>query len=54
MALLLMLPLLPLHLTTFQGVGAVILDEFHERSLDADTALALILDCQKWARPDLR
>jgi hypothetical protein len=31
-----------------------VLDEFHERSLDADTALALALDCQAWTRPDLR
>lgn len=37
-----------------QGVGALLLDEFHERSLDADTSLALALDCQAWARPDLR
>lgn len=37
-----------------QGVGALVLDEFHERSLDADTALALALDCQAWTRPDLR
>lgn len=37
-----------------QGVGVLLLDEFHERSLDADTALALALDCQAWTRPDLR
>eukprot|EP00879_Flechtneria_rotunda_P014220 GHRR01014857.1.p1 GENE.GHRR01014857.1~~GHRR01014857.1.p1 ORF type:complete len:278 (+),score=99.70 GHRR01014857.1:687-1520(+) len=37
-----------------QGVGAILLDEFHERSLDADTSLALTLDCQTWARPHLR
>ncbi|GBF89428.1 ATP-dependent helicase [Raphidocelis subcapitata] len=36
------------------GVGAIILDEFHERGLDADLALALTLDTQRWARPDLR
>jgi ATP-dependent helicase HrpB len=36
------------------GVGAVILDEFHERSLDADFGLALALDAQDGLRPDLR
>ncbi len=36
------------------GVGLVIFDEFHERSLHADTALALCLDMQKGLRPDLR
>ena len=36
------------------GVGAVLFDEFHERNLDADTALALCLDVQRLARPDLR
>jgi hypothetical protein len=29
-----------------QGVGAVLFDEFHERNLDADLALALTLDLQ--------
>ena len=28
------------------GIGAVLFDEFHERSLDADLGLALALDCQ--------
>lgn len=37
-----------------EGVGAVLLDEFHERSLDADLALALALDCQRGLRDDLR
>ena len=37
-----------------EGVGAVIFDEFHERSLHADTALALCLDMQQGLRPDLR
>ncbi|GAB0112837.1 ATP-dependent helicase HrpB [Acidisoma sp. C75] len=37
-----------------EGVGAVILDEIHERSLEADLALALCLDAQKLLRPDLR
>jgi ATP-dependent helicase HrpB len=37
-----------------EGVSAVILDEIHERSLDADLALALCLDAQAMLRPDLR
>lgn len=36
------------------GIGAVLFDEFHERSLDADFGLALALDCQKGLREDLR
>ncbi|MDP3175895.1 MAG: helicase-related protein, partial [Phenylobacterium sp.] len=36
------------------GVGCVIFDEFHERSLDADLGLALALDAQSLLRPDLR
>lgn len=36
------------------GVSAVIFDEFHERSLDADFGLALALDVQRGLRPDLR
>lgn len=36
------------------GVGLVILDEFHERSLQADLALALLLDVQQGLREDLR
>ncbi|EEM2500911.1 TPA: ATP-dependent helicase HrpB [Salmonella enterica subsp. indica] len=36
------------------GVGLVILDEFHERSLQADVALALLLDIQQGLRDDLR
>src|SRR5262245_12134409 len=35
-------------------VGAVLFDEFHERSLDADLGLALALDCQHGLRHDLR
>ncbi|EEG2943153.1 ATP-dependent helicase HrpB [Salmonella enterica] len=35
-------------------VGLVILDEFHERSLQADLALALLLDIQQGLRDDLR
>ncbi|NCL80496.1 ATP-dependent helicase HrpB [Citrobacter braakii] len=36
------------------GVGLVILDEFHERSLQADLALALLLDVQHGLRDDLK
>ena len=36
------------------GIGAVLFDEFHERSLDADLGLALALDCQRGFREDLR
>ncbi|SNS45313.1 ATP-dependent helicase HrpB [Actinomadura meyerae] len=36
------------------GVGTVILDECHERHLDADTALAFLLDVRAALRPDLR
>ncbi len=36
------------------GVAAVIFDEYHERSLDADLGLALALDVQGALRPDLR
>jgi ATP-dependent helicase HrpB len=36
------------------GIAAVIFDEFHERSLDADMGLALALDAQTGLRDDLR
>ncbi len=36
------------------GVSAVLFDEFHERSLDADFGLALALDSQSALREDLR
>jgi ATP-dependent helicase HrpB len=36
------------------GIGAVLFDEFHERSLDADLGLALALDCRRGFREDLR
>jgi ATP-dependent helicase HrpB len=36
------------------GVAMVIFDEFHERSLHADLALALALDVRKGLRPDLK
>src|SRR5881394_1222964 len=36
------------------GVGAVIFDEFHERSLNADVGLALALDARRHVAPELR
>lgn len=36
------------------GVSAVLFDEFHERSLDADLGLALALEARDGLRPDLR
>ena len=36
------------------GIAAVLFDEFHERSLDADLGLALARDVQQALRPDLR
>ncbi len=37
-----------------EGVAAVLFDEFHERSLQADLGVALALDAQAVLRPDLR
>lgn len=37
-----------------EGVGLVIFDEFHERSIHADVALALCREAQQVLRPDLR
>ncbi|MEQ5205137.1 ATP-dependent RNA helicase HrpB, partial [Providencia rettgeri] len=37
-----------------EGVGLVILDEFHERNLQADLGLALLLDSQQALRDDLK
>jgi ATP-dependent helicase HrpB len=37
-----------------EGVGAVLFDEFHERSLDADMGLAFARDSQGLLREDLR
>ncbi len=39
---------------TLRGVDCVILDELHERSLDADLCLALLERMQRTARPELR
>lgn len=37
-----------------EGVGMVIFDEFHERSIHADVALALCREAQQVLRPDLK
>jgi len=37
-----------------EGVGLVLFDEFHERSLNADLGLALCLDVRRNLRPELR
>ncbi|WP_336755815.1 ATP-dependent helicase HrpB [Pantoea sp. USHLN298] len=42
------------HDPMLDGVALVILDEFHERSLQADLALALLLDVQQGLRDDLK
>jgi len=42
------------HDPMLDGVSLVILDEFHERSLQADLALALLLDVQQGLRDDLK
>lgn len=39
---------------TLDGVSAVIFDEFHERSINSDLALALTRQCQGVIRPDLK
>jgi ATP-dependent helicase HrpB len=39
---------------TLRGVSTVILDEFHERHLATDLALALLARLQRASRPDLR
>jgi ATP-dependent helicase HrpB len=39
---------------SLEGVAAVLFDEFHERSLDADLGLALAHDAQQSLRQDLR
>lgn len=37
-----------------EGVGLIIFDEFHERNLHSDLALALCRDAQQGLRPDLK
>ena len=39
---------------SLEGVGMVIFDEFHERSIHADVAMALCREAQQVLRPDLR
>ena len=39
---------------SLEGVGAVILDEFHERSIHADLGLALLREVQQTIRDDLK
>ena len=39
---------------SLEGVAMIIFDEFHERSLQADLALALSLDIQRGLREDLK
>ncbi|MCI0432892.1 MAG: ATP-dependent helicase HrpB [Gemmatimonadetes bacterium] len=39
---------------SLDGIGLVIFDEFHERSLHADLGLALCLEARALLRPDLR
>ena len=42
------------HNNELEGVGMVIFDEFHERSIHADVALAFCRESQQILRPDLR
>ena len=39
---------------SLEGYGTLIFDEFHERNLQADLALALAWDCRGTLRPDLK
>lgn len=39
---------------TLDGISVLIFDEFHERSLASDTALALARECVATVRPDLK
>lgn len=39
---------------SLEGIDAVVVDEFHERSVDSDTVVALCLEIQASLRPDLR
>ncbi|CAN5138613.1 ATP-dependent helicase HrpB [soil metagenome] len=42
------------HDPTAEGVAVIVLDEFHERAVEADLALAFALEVQAAVRPDLR
>lgn len=37
-----------------EGIGAVVIDEFHERHLDTDLSLAMVRRVQQTVRPDLK
>ncbi len=39
---------------SLEGYGTLIFDEFHERNLQADMALAFAWDCRETLRPDLK
>lgn len=39
---------------TLKGIGAVVIDEFHERNIYTDIALALVRTLQQTQRPDLK
>ena len=39
---------------TLEGVSVIVFDEFHERSINSDLALALARRCQQLIRPDLK
>lgn len=42
------------HDAVLEGVSAVVIDEFHERSVHADLAIAFAREVQETVRPDLR
>ena len=42
------------HNPSLPGVGTIVLDEIHERHLDADLLLTLLLDARAGLRPELR
>jgi ATP-dependent helicase HrpB len=42
------------HDPALDGIGVVIFDEYHERSLDADLGLALTLETRRYLREELR
>jgi len=39
---------------SLEGISVIVFDEFHERSLDTDLALALTIGSRKFFRPDLK
>src|SRR5215469_15178151 len=42
------------HDAALDGIGIVVFDEYHERSLDADLGLALTLETRRYLREELR